>query len=75
MVNEIRNDEPNLVNVNYTSLLATIITVLQNQTTENPFRLVGEGKRLIVQLSAIAQSVAASSIDNPHCYSLLLCFR
>lgn len=66
MVNEIRNGEQNLVTVNYTSLLEAIITELQNKTTENPFQVVGEGKRLIIKLNPIAQLISDSAaIDDP----------
>ena len=65
MVNEIRTDEQGLVAVDYTDLLDKIITVLHNQNTENPFKLVGEGKRLMIELHSIAQLVASASIDNP----------
>lgn len=65
MVNEIRDDNQQLVPVNYTELLTQIITVLQDQNTKTPFQLSSDGKRLIIKLSAIAQSVATASIDNP----------
>ncbi len=64
-MNEIRNDEQNLVTVNYISLLETIITVLQDKSPKNPFKLVDEGKGLILQFDAIAQSVSNTKINNP----------
>ena len=65
MVNEIRNDDQRLATVDYTDLLDKIITVLVNQNTENPFKLVGDGRRLIITLDSIAQSVISHNINSP----------
>ena len=67
MVNTIGEGDKDLVPVNYSSLLATILKSLNHAETKNPFRLSDNAKRLFIEIDEIAYYLAttkASEIES-----------
>ena len=60
MGNKIGQGDPNLVSLNYSSLLAAILKALQNT---NPFRISQNGKQLFIDIDKIAYALAINQGD------------
>lgn len=54
-----------LVSLDYSDLLTSILTIIKNQQTQNPFTISSDRKRLIVDIDNIASQVALKQIENP----------
>ncbi|MBD2207763.1 hypothetical protein H6G33_36000 [Calothrix sp. FACHB-1219] len=54
-----------LVSLDYSDLLTKILTVLQNQQSQNPFSIVNDTNRLLIDIDEIAFQVASLQIENP----------
>lgn len=65
MVNTLEEGGNELVNLNYSHLLTTILKVLQDPQTKSLFSKSNNGKRFFIDIDEIADRVASSSIENP----------
>ncbi|NEP53011.1 MAG: hypothetical protein F6K65_31110, partial [Moorea sp. SIO3C2] len=65
MVNFLREDNNDLVKVDYSDLLNNILNVLGSEQTNNPFKLASDRKQLVIDIDSIATQVAASSVHDP----------
>jgi hypothetical protein len=64
-VNSIQPGSNELVCVDYSDLLEKILQVLQSQKNQKVFKTSDDGKRLRIDIDAIAYQVASLQVDNP----------
>jgi hypothetical protein len=65
MVNTLEEGGNELVNLNYSHLLTTILKILQDPQTKSLFSKSNNGKQFFIDIDEIADRVASSSIENP----------
>jgi len=64
-VNTLRTADGDLVAVDCSDILDKILEVLEKPQTENPFKIHGNGDRLLIDIDSIAEQVANERVDNP----------
>jgi hypothetical protein len=64
-VNTLRTADGDLVAVDCSDLLDKILEVLEKSQTQNPFKIHGNGDRLLIDIDSIAEQVANARVDNP----------
>lgn len=64
-VNTLRTADGDLVAVDCSDLLDKILEVLEKPQTQNPFKIHGNGDRLIIDIDSIAEAVAGLGVENP----------
>ena len=64
-MNTLRTADGDLVAVDCSDILDKILEVLEKPQTENPFKIHGNGDRLLIDIDSIAEQVANERVDNP----------
>jgi hypothetical protein len=64
-VNTLRTADGDLVSVDCGDLLDKILEVLEKPQTQNPFKIHGNGDRLIIDIDSIAEALAGLGVENP----------
>lgn len=64
-MNTLRTADGDLVAVDCSDLLDKILEVLEKPQTQNPFKIHGNGDRLIIDIDSIAEAVAGLGVENP----------
>lgn len=64
-MNTLRTADGDLVAVDCSDLLDKILEVLEKPQIQNPFRIHGNGDRLIIDIDSIAEAVAGLGVENP----------
>ena len=64
-MNTLRTADGDLVAVDCGDLLDKIIEVLEKPQTQNPFKIHGNGDRLLIDIDSIAEAVAGLGVENP----------
>ncbi len=64
-MNTLRTADGDLVAVDCGDLLDKILEVLEKPQTQNPFKIHGNGDRLLIDIDSIAEAVAGLGVENP----------
>ncbi len=64
-MNTLRTADGDLVAVDCGDLLDKILEVLEKSQTQNPFKIHGNGDRLLIDIDSIAEQVAGLGVENP----------
>ena len=64
-VNTLRTADGDLVAVDCSDILDKILEVLEKPQTQNPFKIHGNGDRLLIDIDTIAEEVAGLPVENP----------
>ena len=64
-MNTLRTADGDLVAVDCSDILDKILEVLEKPQTQNPFKIHGNGDRLLIDIDSIAEEVAGLRVDNP----------
>lgn len=64
-MNTLRTAGGDLVAVDCSDLLDKILATLEKPETENPFKIHGNGDRLIIDIDSIAEAVSGLGVENP----------
>jgi len=64
-VNTLRTADGDLVAVDCSDILDKILEVLEKPETQNPFKIHGNGDRLLIDIDSIAEEVAGLGVENP----------
>ena len=64
-MNTLRMTDGDLVAVDCSDILDKILEVLEKPQTQNPFKIHGNGARLLIDIDSIAEEVAGLGVENP----------
>ncbi len=64
-MNTLEEGSNGLVSLDYSDLLTKILTVIQNQQSQNPFSISTDLNRLLINIDEIAFQVASLQVENP----------
>ena len=64
-MNTLKTADGDLVSVDCGDLLDKILEILEKPQTQNPFKIHGNGDRLIIDIDSIAEAVAGLGVENP----------